>query len=40
MRQLANSGQVTADVGWALLGFAVVVAIFAPLSVKTFTRKM
>lgn len=40
MRQLANSGQVTADAGWALLGFAVVVAIFAPLSVKTFTRKM
>ena len=40
MRALANSGQITADAGWALLGFAVVVAIFAPLSVRTFTRKM
>ena len=32
--------QVTAQVGWALLGCAVIVAVFAPLSVKSFTRKM
>jgi ABC-2 type transport system permease protein len=40
MRDLANDGRVTADLGWALLGFAVVVAIFAPLSVRRFSRKM
>ena len=37
LRDLANDGQVTAQVGWALVGCAVVVAIFAPLSVKSFT---
>ncbi|MFN8195502.1 MAG: ABC transporter permease [Nocardioidaceae bacterium] len=40
IRALANDGRVTADLGWALLGCAVVVAVFAPLSVKTFTSKM
>jgi ABC-2 type transport system permease protein len=40
IRDLANHGEVTANTGWALLGCAVVVAIFAPLSVRTFTRKM
>jgi ABC-2 type transport system permease protein len=40
IRDLANDGQVTAEVGWALLGCAIVVAIFAPLSVRSFTRKM
>ena len=40
VRDLANDGQVTAEVGWALLGCAVVIAIFAPLSVRSFTRKM
>jgi ABC-2 type transport system permease protein len=40
IRDLANEGRVTADAGWALLGCAVVVAIFAPLSVRSFTRKM
>jgi ABC-2 type transport system permease protein len=40
IRDLANNGQITADTGWALLGCAVVVAIFAPLSVRSFTRKM
>src|SRR3954471_19919459 len=33
IRDLANDGAVTADVGWAVLGCAVVVAIFAPLAV-------
>jgi ABC-2 type transport system permease protein len=40
IRDLANDGQITADTGWALLGCAVVVAIFAPLSVRRFSRKM
>jgi ABC-2 type transport system permease protein len=40
IRELANHGQVTAEVGWAVLGCAVVVAIFAPLSVRSFNRKM
>ena len=40
IRDLANHGTVTADTGWALLGCAIVVAVFAPLSVRSFTRKM
>ena len=28
------------EVGWALLGCAIVIAIFAPLSVRSFTRKI
>jgi len=40
IRDLANDGQVTSQVGWALFGCAVIVAIFAPLSVRSFTRKM
>jgi ABC-2 type transport system permease protein len=40
LRDLANDGRVTADLGWAVLGLAVVVAIFAPLSVRSFSRKM
>ena len=38
IRDLANTGQVTGAVGWALLGCAVVVAIFAPLSVRRFKK--
>lgn len=40
IRDLANDGALTGDVGWALLGCAVVIAIFAPLSVRAFNRKM
>jgi len=40
IRDLANDGAVTADVGWALLGCTVVIAVFAPLSVRSFNRKM
>ena len=40
IRALANEGRITADCGWGLLGCAIVVAIFAPLSVRSFTRKM
>ena len=40
VRDLANNGAVTAEVGWALLGCAVVVAIFAPLAVRSYSRKI
>ncbi len=40
LRDLANDGAVTAQVGWAMVGCAAIVAVFAPLSVKSFTRKM
>lgn len=40
IRDLANDGAVTAQVGWAVVGLAIVVAIFAPLSVRSFNRKM
>ncbi len=40
VRDLANNGAVTAEVGWALLGCAALVAVFAPLSVRSFRRSM
>ena len=40
VRSLANQGQFTSEVGWSLLACAIVIAIFAPLSVRSFTRKM
>jgi ABC-2 type transport system permease protein len=40
LRDLANNGQVTAQLGWAVLGLAVIIVVFAPLSVRSFTRKM
>ena len=40
IRDLANDGALTGNVGWALLGCAVVIAVFAPLSVRAFNRKM
>jgi daunorubicin/doxorubicin transport system permease protein len=40
VRDLMNDGQVTANVGWALVGCAVVVAVFLPLSVRSYSRKM
>jgi ABC-2 type transport system permease protein len=40
VRELANGGTVSGEVGWALLACAVVVAVFAPLSVSTFRRRM
>ena len=39
-RDLINGGRLTAEVGWALLGLAVVTAIFAPLAVRSYSRKM
>jgi ABC-2 type transport system permease protein len=40
VRDLINDGNVTAEVGWALLGCAVVVAVFAPMAVRSYSRKM
>ncbi|WP_134324913.1 ABC transporter permease [Cumulibacter soli] len=40
IRSLANDGAVTGEVGWALLGCAVIIAVFAPLAVRSFNRKM
>ncbi|MGD9958684.1 ABC transporter permease [Nocardioides sp.] len=40
VRDLANTGTVTHEVGWALLGCALVVAVFAPLSVRSYKRHL
>lgn len=40
IRDLANDGAVTAEVGWAILGLLAVVAVFAPLAVRSYSRKM
>lgn len=38
IRDLANDGAVTGEVGWALIGCVVVVATFAPLAVHRYQR--
>jgi ABC-2 type transport system permease protein len=40
VRDLLNHGQVTGEVGWALLGCVVVVAVFAPLSARSYKRHL
>ena len=40
LRDLINDGAVTAEVGWALVGCLAVVAVFAPLAVRSYSRKM
>lgn len=40
VRDLANDGTVGAEVGWALLACAVVIAVFAPLAVRRYSRSM
>lgn len=40
VRDLANDGAVTAQVGWALLGCLAIVAVFAPLSVRSYKRHL
>jgi ABC-2 type transport system permease protein len=40
VRDLANRGAVTAQVGWALFACAAVIAIFAPLCVRVYRRAM
>ncbi len=38
IRDLANDGSITGEVGWSLLACAVVIAIFAPLSVRVYRK--
>lgn len=40
VRDLMNEGSLTGQVGWAVLGCLAVVAVFAPLAVRTYSRKM
>ena len=40
VRDLANDGAVTAEVGWALLGCFAIIAVFAPLSVRSYKRHL
>lgn len=40
LRDLLNDGTVTAQVGWALVGCAAVVAVFLPLSVRSYSRRV
>jgi ABC-2 type transport system permease protein len=39
-RELANQGTIGADVGWTLVACLAVIAIFAPLSVRSYRRHM
>jgi len=39
-RDLANTATVTAEVGWTLLAGIVVMAIFAPLAVRSYKRHL
>jgi ABC-2 type transport system permease protein len=39
-RDLANHGAISGEVGWTLLARAVVIAIFAPLSVRSYKRHL
>ncbi|WP_300682462.1 ABC transporter permease [Nocardioides sp.] len=40
LRDLINEGQLTANVGWAVLGCGVIVAVFGPLAVRSYSRKV
>jgi ABC-2 type transport system permease protein len=40
IRDLMNNGALTANVGWAVLGCTAVVAIFGPLAVWSYGRKV
>ena len=39
-RDLLNDGAVTTNVLWAVVGCCALVAIFAPLAVRSYSRKM
>ncbi|MCX5041746.1 ABC transporter permease [Aldersonia sp. NBC_00410] len=39
VRDLANNGHIGSHFGWSVLGAAIIVAIFAPLTVKMYMRK-
>jgi ABC-2 type transport system permease protein len=40
LRGLMNHGTVTTQVGWALLGCAAVAAIFVPLAVRSYSKRI
>jgi ABC-2 type transport system permease protein len=40
LRDLMNHAEVTAQVGWALLGCGIVIAIFVPLAVRSYSKKV
>jgi ABC-2 type transport system permease protein len=40
LRDLMNHGEITAAVGYALLGCLAVVAIFATLAYRSYSRKV
>ena len=40
VRDLMNHGTVTVEVGWALLGCAAVAAIFIPLAVRSYSKRV
>jgi ABC-2 type transport system permease protein len=39
-RDLANHGQITSEVGWTVFAGLVVIAIFAPLSVRSYKKHL
>jgi ABC-2 type transport system permease protein len=39
-RELANQGTIGAEVGWTVLACLAVIAVFAPLSVRSYRRHM
>jgi ABC-2 type transport system permease protein len=39
-RALANQGVITSEAGWTLLAGLVVIAVFAPLSVRSYRKHM
>jgi ABC-2 type transport system permease protein len=40
LRDLMNHGAVTPEVGWALLGNAIIAAIFIPLAVRSYAKRV
>jgi ABC-2 type transport system permease protein len=40
LRDLMNGGTFTAQVGWALLGCAAVAAIFMPLAIRSYSKRI
>jgi ABC-2 type transport system permease protein len=39
-RALANNATISAEVGWTVLAGLVVIAVFAPLSVRSYRRNL
>ncbi|WP_068277802.1 ABC transporter permease [Aldersonia kunmingensis] len=39
VRDLANDGHIGAHFGWSILGAGIIIAIFAPLTVRMYMRK-